>query len=96
MILMMALECLLVSVIKCWIKFQIKLMSKLKLKYINGLLNIWWSVIDYIEEYLEEILMEQFKSEKSLKDKLLYTENKVMLEKNQKVGQQIIILKIGL
>ena len=40
--------------------------------------------------------MEQFKSEKSLKDKLLYTENKVMIEKNQKVGQQIIILKIGL
>ena len=40
--------------------------------------------------------MEQFKSEQSLKDKLLYTENKVMLEKNQKVGQQIIILKIGL
>ena len=55
------------------------------------------SVIDYMEEYLEEILMEQFKSEKYLKDKLLYTENKVILEKqNQKVGQQIIMLKNGL
>lgn len=41
------------------------------------------SVIDYMEEYLEEILMEQFKSEKYLKDKLLYTENKVILEKQK-------------
>lgn len=41
------------------------------------------SVIDYMEDYIENILMSRFKSEKFLKEKLRYTENKVNFLKKQ-------------
>lgn len=47
------------------------------ISHLNG------SVVDYMEDYLENILMQRFKSEKFLKDKLKYTENRINILKKQ-------------
>lgn len=45
--------------------------------------NINDPVIDYMEEYLEEILFENFKKEVFLAEKFVYTDNKVRKLKNK-------------
>ena len=47
------------------------------IRHLNG------SVVDYMEDYLESILMQRFKREKFLKDKLKYTENRINILKKQ-------------
>lgn len=42
------------------------------------------SLIDYLEEYLEDILMNYFKEPKYLKEKLVFIQKKIMLAKKQK------------
>lgn len=67
-----------------WDRILNEVNGKIEKKMYNWFIgHLDGSVIDYMEEYIEKILMQRFKSTEYLKDKLKYTENKVNSFKEQ-------------